>query len=427
MQVTVTKLSPVLVELDVALPADRVKAELDKAYQQIGKTAKVPGFRPGKAPRHVLAHLFGPRVAADVARRLMDDSFPRALSEQKLQPVTQPAVELGRLSDGQPFSYKARVEVIPEIAAVSYEGLQARRAKLEVTPERLGEELEKLRRQHSTLEPPKVDRGASKGDVLVVDFTVEVDGESVPDAGQQDFSIEIGASSVFAKIEEALDGKRAGESAEAEVEMPPQHPNERLAGKRALFRLSVKDVKERVLPDLDDEFAKDVGEHDTLDALKAALGEQIKKQLEEQVQNQIAEQLVAELVKANPIPVPPSLVAQQARVTEQQVVMQARRQGLQASGVGDELRARIQADSETKVRAGLLMAEIAKKEGLAIGEPDIEKGLVELAEQTGKNVNKLRAEYRDKKKRDLLIGMILENKVLDIIESRAKIEDGAGA
>ncbi|HMJ14068.1 MAG TPA: trigger factor, partial [Polyangiaceae bacterium] len=186
---------------------------------------------------------------------------------------------------------------------------------------------------------------------------------------------------------------------------------------------TLKELKERVLPEADDEFAKDVGEFETLAALKLDLKEKLTKQKKQESDNALAERLVMELVKANPIPVPPSLVERQMRLTEQEIVSRARTQGQSVSGVGDELRAQIQVDSETKVRAGLLMAEIAKRETIKIGDQEIEDGLKELAEDTGKNIAKLRAEYRDAKKREMLVGMILENKVLDIIEAKAKIEE----
>lgn len=423
MQVNVQRLSPVLVEFDVLVAADRVKSEVEKAYSSVAKSAKVRGFRPGKAPRKVLSHVFGPRIAADVAQRLVDETFPKAVSEQKLQPVNSPAIEPQKLVDNQPFSYKARFEVIPEIAEVKYDGLEAKRSKIEVVEAQIEEELTKLRREHATLEPPKEARGAKPGDVVTIDFGVEASGEHVDDAGANDFQVELGTGSLIPAIEEALIGKNVGDHAHAEVAMPEQHPHAKLKGKTVTFHLTLKDLKERVLPEADDEFAKDVGEFDTLEALKQDVKARLEKQRKQEVENELAERLVVELVKANPIPVPPSLVERQMRLTEQEILSRARSQGQAVSGVGDELRAQIQADSETKVRAGLLMAEIAKRENIKIGDAEIEDGLKELAEDTGKNIAKLRAEYRDAKKREMLVGMILENKVLDIIEAKAKIEE----
>src|SRR5690606_1102107 len=182
MQVNVQKLSPVLVEFDVVIDADLVKKEVDKAYRSVAKTAKVRGFRPGKAPRKVLSHMFGARVAADVAQRLVDDSFPKAINEHKVQPVSSPAFEPQKLIDNQPFAYKARFEVIPEIENVQYEGLEALRPKTEVSPEDLSAELEAMRRENSTLEAPKESRPAQQGDVVTIDFDVEVQGSKVEGA-----------------------------------------------------------------------------------------------------------------------------------------------------------------------------------------------------------------------------------------------------
>ena len=423
MQVQVQKLSPVLVEFDVQVGADRVKTELDKAYTNVAKTARVRGFRPGKAPRSVLMHMFGPRITADVAQRLVDETFPKAVSEQKLQPVSSPAIEPQRIQENQPFSYKARFEVVPEIASVEYDGLLAKRPKSEINDEQVDEELTKLRRAHSTLEPPAKPRPAKAGDVVTIDFDVEVADQKIDDAGTKDFQVELGSGQLLPTIDTALQGKSVGDKAAADVEMPAAHPHAKLKGKTATFKLELKDLKERVLPEADDEFAKDLGEFETLDALKQDIRQRLEKQAKEQHENAVAEQLVLALVEKNPIPVPPSLVERQARITEQEILGRARNQGGNVTGLGDELRSKVIADAEVKVRAGLLMAEIAKKEGVKIGDEDIEKGIAELAEQSGKNVAKVRAEYRDAKRREMLIGMILENKVLDIIEAKAKIED----
>jgi trigger factor len=258
--------------------------------------------------------------------------------------------------------------------------------------------------------------------VVTVDFVVEVDGHVVSDAGAEGYQGELGAGTFLKEIDEALTGKSLGGTSEAVVGMAENHPHAGLRGKSATFRLTLKDVKERVLPDADDEFAKDLGEYDTLADLKKELQEQVEKRLKEEAENAVAQGLVLALVEKNPIDVPPSLVSQQMRVSEQELLQAARRQG-QVGNLPPELRDRIRQDSEVKVRAGLLMAEIAKNEGIKIGDPEIEEGLKELADQTGKNVAKLRAEYREAKKREMLVGMILENKVLDIIESKAKIEE----
>ncbi len=423
MQVTVNKLSPVLVELDIEVEADRVKSELDKAYGALSKSARIRGFRPGKAPRRIIRSMFGARVAADVAQRLVDETYPEAISGQSVQPVSNPAFEPKKLVENEPFSYKARVEIVPAVEKVEYAGLEAKRPKTDVTDEQLAQELEQIRKDNATLEPPKKAREAKKEDVVTIDFEVSVGGKDVEDAGAEDFQVELGGGQLIKDIDEALFGCNVGDSVEVDIDLPEAHPHPDLKGKTATFHVTIKDLKERVLPELDDEFAKDIGEFEDLDALKKDVKEQIAKRHKEAAENSVAEQLVQQLVQKNPIPLPPTLVERQNRLTEQEVIQQARRQGQTGGKVSDELKAKIRADSEVKVRAGLLMAEIAKAEKIQIGDEQIEEGLQELAEQTGKNVAKLRVEYRDQKKREMLIGMILENKVLDIIEAQAKITD----
>ena len=424
MQITVQRLSPVVVEFNVEIEKERVSAEIDKAYTSVAKSAKVRGFRPGKAPRKVLSHVYGARIARDVAERLVEETYPKAVSEQKVQPVSQPAIEQRDLVDGEAFKYVARVEVLPSIETVSYEGLVAKRPKAEVKDEAVDAELERLRDSHATLEAPKEARASKEGDMVSIDFVVEVDGEVIEDAGATDFQVPLGRGTLLPQIEQAVIGLEIGGKGKAEVPMPANHPHKKLRGKTATFQITLKDLKERVLPAADDEFAKDLGEFETLDALKQSLRDRLQKQADEASENALAEQLVVELVKANPIPVPPSLVERQMRITEQEILTRARQQGGQVSGLGQELREQVQKDSELKVKAGLLMAEVAKKESLQIGDKELEEGLKELAEQSGKNIAKLRVEYREQSKREMLIGMILENKVLDIIQAKAKIEEG---
>jgi trigger factor len=421
MQISANQLSPVLLELNVQIDADRVRAELDKAYQQLARGATVRGFRKGKAPRKVLRHMFGARVAADVAQRLVDETYAKAVDEQKVQAVSRPAIESQTVSENEPFSYKARVEILPKIESVVFEGFKVKRPSTTVTEEQVEEQLVAVQRANSTLEPAGESHVAAAGDVVTVEFTVSVDGRPIKDASAENLDLELGESAVLPEIEAALLGQRPPFQKDVEVAVPSTSPHPDLRGKKATFSIVLRDLKTRVLPAIDDEFAKDLGEFDDLAALKKSISEDLTKRLEEQADNVVAQTLVAELVKANPIEVPPTLVQQQYRVTEQELLRQARNQG-RGQQLSAEARRSVEQDSEIKVRAGLLMAEIAKAKGIQVGPADIDEGLKGLAEQSGKNLAKLKAEYATQQKREMLVGMILENKVLDIIEAAAQIE-----
>lgn len=425
MQVNVQRISPVMMELQVEVPADLVKAEVDKAYTNLAKKAHVKGFRPGKAPRSVLSHLFGPQVQNDVANAIVNDTLPKVLTEKNVTPVSMPSVEAGKIDPKAAFSYKARFEVSPDIEKVVYEGFEVTRPKSEVTDAMVDEQIERLRQGMAKLQAPDPVRAAKAGDVVTIDFTLAVDGKEVKDGGGQGVQLELGAKQVLPELDVAITGKSPGEKVKAEAKFPDGHPREDFRGKTGTFDITVVEVKEKVLPAVDDELAKDVGQFQTIVELRADVHTRLEKAMKDQSDVAVAEQLVEKLNAANPLEVPPSLVEQQCRIMEQEMLQQMRRLGQritreQAQGMHD----RIHADAEKKVRAGLLMAAIAKKLEMKVTDEDLEKGLAELAEETGKNVAKMRAEYREKSKRDMLIGMILEDKILDLLESKSKITEG---
>lgn len=424
MQVTVSRISPIMMELQIEVSPDKVKVEVEKAYVTLSRRAHVKGFRPGKAPRSVLTHLYGPQVANDVANTIVNDTLPKALTEQNVTPVSQPMVEAGLIDAAQAFSYKARFEVQPDIEDVKYEGFELKRPNATVTDKMVEEQLEQLRGARAQLKAPEKERASQNGDVLTIDFELAFEGKTLKDGGGKGLQIELGAGQALPELESGLVGKKVGDSAKINAKFPDNHPRDEFRGKTGEFTVTVREVTERVKPALDDEFAKGMGNFQTLVELRADIHTKLEKMMKDRAETSLAEQIVDKLNEMNPCDVPPSLVEQQRRISEQEIVMQMRRSGQrmtkeQAETIADQL----QKDAEKKVRAGLLMAAIAKKQGFKVNDEDMEKGLAELAEETGKNVAKLRVEYRDKTKRDILIGMILEDKILDFIESKSKITD----
>src|SRR5260221_12253585 len=242
MQVNVQQLSPVLVEFQVEVPAAQVKTEVDKAYQTLQKTARVKGFRPGKAPRDILTHLFGQRVTMDVTQRLVDETLQKALTEKNMQPLSQPSIEPQKLSATTNFSYKARFEVRPEIASVKYDGFDVKRPSLVVTDEMVAEELEGLRKSHATVSAPAEPRPAKKGDILDISFAVDVAGKRVPEASGDDVQVELGSGQFLPQLDEGLVGTSSGEAKNIELTFPTNHARPDFRGKSAVFHIKVKEV-----------------------------------------------------------------------------------------------------------------------------------------------------------------------------------------
>ena len=428
MQVQVARISPVVMELAVEVPADAVKVEVEKVYATLQRSARVRGFRPGKAQRQVLARIYGPQVENDAMNAIVNGTLPKALSEKNVQPINQPKVEPGKFDQASTFSYKATFEVQPEIENVTYEGLELVRPGEVATDEAVTEQIELLRKQHARLEPPEAPRGAEKGDVLTIDFTIAVDGAEFKDGAGQDVQLELGSGQVLPELDAGLTGANVDDKREVQAKFADAHQRKELAGKTGTFHVHVKDLKQRVLPALDDEFAKDVGSFQTLVELRADVHSKLEKMLKDRAESALAEQIVEKLNEKNPMDVPPSLVEQQCRMMEMEILQNARRAGQRVNPDDfQKVHHQVHADPERKVRAGLLMAAIARKLELKVDDADIQKGLEDLAAETGKNVAKVRAEYGDPQRRQILIGMILEDKVLDVIESKATISTAEAA
>ncbi len=425
MQVQVARISPVVMELAVEVAAPEVQAEVEKAYSTLQRKAHVKGFRPGKAPRQVLARLYWPQVASDVMNALVQVTLPKALTDEKVTPINQPQVEPGKLEPGAAFSYKARFEVQPEIESVDYEGLELARPPTVADEKMVEEQLGLLQKQHARLEAIDPARPAQKGDVVTIDFTLDVSGAPLKEAGSEAVQLELGSGQVLPELDAALMGKSIDDAFDVDAKLPDTNPREELRGKTSTFHVKIKDVKQRVLPTLDDELAKDIGNFQTLVELRADVHTRLQKMMKDKSDTTVAEQIVEKLSEKNPIDVPPSLVEQQCKMMEMELLQNARRMGQRPSQEDfHKIHGQVHADAEKKVRAGLLMAAIARKLGIQVDDKDIQKGLEELAVETGKNVAKVRAEYNDPQRRQILIGMILEDKVLDVIEAKATIREG---
>ena len=420
MEVQVQQLTPVLVEVSITVETDRVKKEVDKAFLDLQKRAKVKGFRPGKAPRDVLTHLYGGAVTNEVCSKLVDQTLNEALADKNVQPLSQPRVEVQKAGMAEPLQFKARFEVRPEISDLKWEGLEAEKPKLSVADDHVEQALQAMRKQHAQLKTPEPARAAKAGDVVTIDFKASVDGKTIDQS--KGMNAELGDGKLIKELEEALTGANPGDDKHVHVTFPADHTNPSLRGKEAHFDLKLIEIKERILPALDDEFAKDVGDFDGLPKLRSETRARLEKQRADQADQQLVTNLVAALCKANPVDAPPSLVQQQLQLTVSELRQQGRRQG-QTLQLTEELQRQLQIDSEIKVRAGLLMAEIAKRNNVTVGQEDIEKALKELSEETGKNVARLRAEYNDSNRRQMLIGMILEDKVLDLLIAKASVKE----
>jgi trigger factor len=423
MQSEIREISPVLVEVTVEVPWDRIHKDLNDTYKEIGKTARVRGFRPGKVPRNVLKQVYGRQAAAQVTGNLVEQGLMQAVQEHELHIVSQPEMEEApALEQGKPLTFKAKVEVRPKIDKVVTDGLEVWQKSVDIPNEDVDREIEQLRQQHGEIQVPAPMRPAQEGDLLTIDYTVTVDGEAKDDLGAEGRQVEIADEHLLPALKEGLLGMQPGDEKTVDMEFEEDHPNADLQGKTAQFTIQAKELHEKLLPELDDEFAKDCGDYETLLELRLKIREGLEASAKQRGEAELKDQLIESLIQANDIPVPPSMVQQQQQMMMYEMTQFMQMAGQQGAPDADFF-AGIEARAQRRVQAGILLGSLARQEGIDVGEADLDAKFQEIADQTGKHVAKVRADYQEAQ-REGLESQLLEEKVMALLTERAKINEG---
>ncbi len=422
MQSEVSSIDPVTVELHVQVPWDRFHKGVELEYGKLQKSARIKGFRQGKAPRSVIVRLFAKSVRDEVASNLVNESVVEAVQKHELPVVSTPVLkETPKVVDGTGLSFTVKLEVRPTIEALD-KGLELVRRTKAVTDADVEADLEKKRETHATLEPVESPRPAKKSDVLTVDYDVTIDGEAKPEMAGEARSVELGNGQLLAEIEEGLTGATLGETKTITLSRAADDENKELAGKTVVFAMTVKAMKERRVPALDDEFAKDVGDYASLAELRAKTRKDLEESAAAEAERTLRDLAIEQFVEKNPIPVPPSLLEQQVRAMAGEFLQLFRMMGQKPTltqAMLDEMKPR----AEAKVRAALLLGELARKENITVSPAELEAKLEELAKKSGKHIAKLRVEYTGEK-REQLETQLLEEKLLQNLLGGATITDG---
>ena len=423
MQSEIREISPVLVEVTVEVPWDRIHKDLNDTYREIGKTARVRGFRPGKVPKNVLKQVYGRQAAAQVTGTLVEQGLMHAVQEHELHIVAQPEMDgPPELEQGKPLTFKAKVEVRPKIDQVVTDGLEVWQTSTEIPDDLVDAEVEQLRHQHAEIQVPDPMRPAQEGDLITIEYTVSVDGEAKDDLGAEGRQVEIDDEHLLPALKEGLLGMKPEDEKTIDIEFEDDHPNPDLQGKTAQFTVTAKELHEKLLPELDDEFAKDCGDYETLLELRLKIREDLEGSAKQRSDAGLKDQLIESLIQHNDIPVPPSMVQQQ-----QQMMMYEMAQFMQMAGQqgapGADFFSGIEERAQRRVQAGILLGSLARQEGIDVSEEDMDAKFQEIAEQTGKHVAKVRADYQEAQ-RDALESQLLEEKVMALLTERAKINEG---
>jgi len=415
-------------ELDLEIPAEDVSKATDRVAKEIARVARVPGFRIGKAPISLIKRRFADDIKGEVLQSLVPERVEKAVAEQKLSPVSQPQVEKLDFADGQSLKFRAVFDVLPEFELGSYKGLEIEMPPMEVTDEDVNKQLEETRERAAAFAPVE-GRVVENGDFAQLKLmgTPEGGGEPI----QADSVLcHVGAEETMAPFNENLLGANIGDHKDFDVDYPADYPDEKLAGKKFHYSAELTGIKTKKLPELNDDFAKDVSDAATLEELKTKIRESLEHQRDHRQKDLQRERVIGQLVKLHDFPVPESLVESQMDVRLERMVRSLAQQGVDPRAVNLDwpaLRGRQQERAKDDVKAELIIDRIASTERIDVTDEEVEHELQHLASHSGESAEAIRARLTKQEALDRMKAKLRSDKTLDWLAQNAKIRTAAAA
>ncbi|AOZ91937.1 trigger factor [Paenibacillus crassostreae] len=398
MKATWEKIEKNLGVLEVEVEAERVTEALNKAFTKVSKKANVPGFRKGKVPRSVFEARYGiESLYQDAIDILLPEVYTEAVDETDIFPVDRPEIDIDQFAKGEVFKFKAKVTVKPEVTLGQYKGVEVPTQKVEVTEEELNQELTRLQERHAELAVIE-DGVAENGDIAILDFDGSVDGVPFEGGQAERHSLELGSNTFIPGFEEQVVGLATGDLKDVEVTFPDTYHAEDLAGKQAIFKVKIHEIKRKHLPELDDEFAKDVSEFETLGEYKVDLMKQLEIRKNEEAQGVREGLVVDKVAELAEIDIPQSMISSEVQNMVRDFDNRLRGQGmnlemfLSFSGqTTDDLQEQMKGDAEKRVRNNLVLEQVAKDEKIEVSEEDVTKELETLSVSYKRTPEELRS------------------------------------
>ncbi len=428
MPFTIEDVSTVKKILHVEIPQEKVALELDKAYENLKKTAKLKGFRPGKTPRSVLEKFFKKEVHADVSSKLIQDSFIEAVKEKELKIVGDPKIEPPVFDEKEPYKYDAAIEIKPDIADIDFKGLQLKKNIYNINDEEVETQLKMLQKnlaQQKTLEEA---RPAREGDFALITYEGFKDGKPFEETSKtENFTMKLGQGRITKDFDTHIIGMKAGENKEFSVNFPEDYLNSKLAGLEITYRVTLNDVREEILPEIDDDLAKNLGSFTTLEDLKKAIRENLDQGYKKRVEQELNESIFSSLISKTEFEVPEALVDFEL----EQIIADAERSfsyhntSMESLGLSREILSEKYRDTaEKQIRRHLILDKIIEQEKLTLKDEEIEEGFKKMSESFSQPVEEIKNFYRQNKdKLDFFKHTLLEKNAINLILESSIIEN----
>ena len=401
-----------------------VKEELDAIYRTVGKKAKIKGFRPGKVPRNVLETHYKEQAEEDAISNLITKHYAEVVENNNILAVAQPAIDQKGITTGENFIFTATVETRPVIDLKGYTELELEKEKLSITKTDIEERLNKIRQMYATLKDIEGDRALANDDFAVIDFEGKLDGEARKELASEDYTLQIGSQSFVPGFEEQLVGMKKEESKDIRVTFPEDYATKDIAGKEVLFSVTLKSIREKLLPELDEEFLKNFEKFESLEDLKKDVEKSLEEEGEAKIKADLRNAMIDKLLENNEFEVPPSWVEEQVYTMMLKARQQMVQNGMpdeQASEISYNLREGFNDQATRIVKASFIFHEIAEKESIEVTGKDIEDRLNALALRYGQDYESVKRVYESNNAEDRLKEELLEQKAVDFIEEKAII------
>ncbi len=426
MSVQVENLEKNMAKLTVELSAEELEKAIEKAYQKQKGQISVPGFRKGKVPRNIIEKMYGAEVFyEEAANTLMQENYPSAVDESGVDIVSRPTVDIVQIEKGKPFIFTAEVAVKPEVTLGRYKGIEVTKVDTAVTDEEVDKALEEERERNSRT-ITVTDRPAAEGDTVVMDFEGLMDGVPFDGGKGENYSLEIGSHSFIDNFEEQLIGKNAGDELEVNVTFPEQYHAAELAGKPAVFKVKIHEIKAKELPELDDEFAQDVSEFDTLADYKEDLKRQLAEKKDNEAKSAKEDEAIKKIIETSSMDIPDAMIDTQCESMVDEFGQRIAQNGLsmeqymQFSGMNlAQLKDQVRPNAITRIQSTLVLEQIVKEEQIAATDEEIDAEIENMSSLYQMEVDALKEMIGDSERKNIGKDLAIQ-KAVELIMSNAK-------
>ncbi|MDP4178704.1 MAG: trigger factor [Bacillota bacterium] len=417
-----------VVQLEVTVEADKFNLALKKSFNKNSKKFNVPGFRKGKAPMNIIKKFYGEGVFyEDAINFVIDDTYTDVIKENNIKPVDYPELDVKQIEEGKEFVYTAKVTVKPEVELGEYKGVEVKKVEYPVTDEEIDAQIKELQEKNGRTET-KTEGAIEKGDIAVIDFVGYVDGVAFEGGQAKDYSLEIGSASFVDTFEEQLIGLKAGDSKNINVTFPDEYGNESLNGKPAVFEVTVNSIKIKELPKIDDEFAKEASEFDTLDELKADFRKKLEEANSQKAKKEFEESIIDTVCNNATIDIPEVMFKNETDNMLKDLEYRLKYQGLDlksyyqyTNSSEDKVREYMKESAEKKVKTELVFEKIAEVEKIEAIDEELNAKAYELAKQYGEKDVEKNAEFLLKAQKETLKLEVINEKIIKLLVESSKV------